>query len=43
MFAINLFKMLHLLVMFGLKMFVPELQVLTILIFLQLFFAVSLY
>lgn len=40
MFAIDSFKMLHLVVMLGLTMF--ELQDLTILIVLQLFFAVLL-
>lgn len=43
MLATNLFKTLHVLVMFGLKIFVSELQVLSVLIFVQLFFLLLLY
>lgn len=43
MLATNLFKTLHVLVMFGLKIFGSELQVLSVLIFVQLFFLLLLY
>lgn len=43
MLATNLFKILHLLVMFGLKIFESDLQVLSVLIFVQLFFLLLLY